>query len=159
MTWVTHSLKTSGHSNDSVTRSLKTSGRSNGLVIPIIASLWIFCRMTWKMSYAEFHLFEPSSQCFQHLFDFICTILSALNSYFTLLKQPLYTSNCGTQAFWRWRSLIGWKTKLKISYVHKMFQKKPKHFCSPNVYIKNEIFFCQWLVLHKKIQKINKAHG
>ena len=76
---------------------------------PIIASLWIFCRMTWKMSYAEFHLFEPSSQCFQHLFDFICTILSALNSYFTLLKQRLYTSNCGTQAFRRWRSLIGWK--------------------------------------------------
>ena len=37
------------------------------------------------------------------------TILSALNSYFTLLKQRLYTSNCGTQAFWRWRSLIGWK--------------------------------------------------
>ena len=42
------------------------------------------------------------------------------------------------------------KSKLKISYVKKTFQKKPEHFCSLHVYITNEIFFCQRLVLRKK---------
>ena len=42
------------------------------------------------------------------------------------------------------------KSKLKISYVNKTFQKKLEHFCSPHVYITNEIFFCQRLVLREK---------
>ena len=42
------------------------------------------------------------------------------------------------------------KSKLKISYVNKTFQKKAEHFCSPHVYITNKIFFCQQLVLRKK---------
>ena len=40
------------------------------------------------------------------------------------------------------------KSKLKIPYVNKTFQKKPEHFCSLHLYITNEIFFCQRLVLH-----------
>ena len=96
--FVTCSLETSNSSNDFDTRSLKTSGRSNSLVIRItMASLWIrfsifFCRMTfWETSYAiRSKNFTCSSghliQCFQDLFDFICTSLSALNSYFALFK-------------------------------------------------------------------------
>ena len=48
-------------------------------------------------------------------------------------------------------------SKLKISYVNKTFQKKPAHFCSPHVYITNEIFFWQRLVLRKKIRRIKEA--
>ena len=40
------------------------------------------------------------------------------------------------------------KSKLRICYVNKTFQKKPEHFCSLHFYFTNEIFFCQWLVLH-----------
>ena len=39
-------------------------------------------------------------------------------------------------------SLSDEKSKLKISYVNKAFQKKPsQHFCFPHIYITNEIFF------------------
>ena len=48
------------------------------------------------------------------------------------------------------------KSKLKISYVNKTFQKKPEHFCSPHVYITNEIFFCQPLVIRKKYGESKK---
>ena len=40
-----------------------------------------------------------------------------------------------------------------------MFQKKPKHFCSPNVYIKNEIFFANDLFYIKKYGKSIKPMG
>ena len=33
------------------------------------------------------------------------------------------------------------KSKLKICYVNKTFQKKPEHFCSLHFYFTNEIFF------------------
>ena len=47
------------------------------------------------------------------------------------------------------------KSNLKMSCVNKTFQKKPEHFCSPHVYITNEIFFCQRLVLCKKNTNTN----
>ena len=48
------------------------------------------------------------------------------------------------------------KSNLKISYVNKTFQKKPEHYCSPHVYITNEIFFCQRLVVRKKHRESKK---
>ena len=89
---------------------------------------------------------------FQDLFDFICTSLSALNSYFCFLKQLVYTSAdhgvdfftdvADYELFSVHDALSDEKSKLKISYVNKTFQKKPEHFCSPHVYITNEMFFC-----------------
>ena len=104
---------------------------------------------------------------FQDLFDFICTSLSALNSYFCFLKQHMYTSAdhgvdffsdvADYELFSVHDALSDEKSKLKISYVNKTFQKKPEHFCSSHVYITNEIFFCQRLVLRKKTRRIKEA--
>ena len=97
------------------------------------------------------------TQCFQDLFDFICTSLSALNSYFALFKTTRVHKRRSWSGFFAHVAdyelhgpLSDEKSKLKISYVNKTFQKKPKHFCSLHVYITNKIFCCQQLVLHKK---------
>ena len=37
-----------------------------------------------------------------------------------------------------------------------MFQKKPEHFCSPHVYITNEIFFGKDLLYVKKYREWKK---
>ena len=160
MTWVTHSLKTSGRSNDSVTRSLKTSGRSNGLVIPIIASLWIFCRMTWKMSYAEFHLFEPSSQCFQHLFDFILHNFISFKLLFhpsktTLVhKQLWYTSFLALTIPNRMKKL-----SLRYPMYTKCFKRNPNTFALRMFTLKTKYFFANDLFYIKKYGKSIKPMG
>ena len=131
-----------------------------------MAFLSIFCQMTCmgdELRYS-FKKFTCSSshltQCFQDLFDFICTSLSALNSYFALFKTTpihkrrswsgFFSDVADYEPFSVHDPLSDEKSKLKISYVNKTFQKKPEHFCSPHVYRTNEIFFCQRLVLRKK---------
>ena len=114
-----------------------------------------------RYSFKKIHLFERSfNSMFQDLFDFICTSLSALNSYFALFKTTrvhkrrswsgFFSDVADYELFSVHGPLSDEKSKLKISYVNKTFQKKPEHFCSPHVYITNEIFFCQRLVLPKK---------
>ena len=110
----------------------------------------------WETSYAirskKFTCLSGHlTQCFQDLFDFICTSLSALNSHFALFKTTrvhkrrlwsgFFFRFSRLWAFQRPQSLIRRKSNLKISYVNKTFQKKPEHYCSPHVYIANEIFF------------------
>ena len=96
----------------------------------IMASLQIFCWMTWKTSNAICSKYFTCSsgqliQCLKNLFDFIGTSLSALNSFLALLKQLAYTSD---------RFLIRRKIEAKDILCKQTFQKKPsKHFCFPHV--------------------------
>ena len=44
------------------------------------------------------------------------------------------------------------KSNLKISYVNKMFQKKPEHYCSPHVYMQTKYFFANDLFYVKNTE-------
>jgi len=164
---------------------VRNNNRSNDLVTRLLNVRTAWSSVLWRSFEfsVKWHAWETSyairskkltcssghlTRCFQDLFDFICTSLSALNSYFALLKKRCsymlkkhaYTSaNHGVdffsdvadyKLFSVHNPLSDEKSKLKISYVNKTFQKKPEHFCSPHVYITNKIFFCQRLVLRKK---------
>ena len=167
------SLETLNRSNDLVTRLLKTSGCSNGLVICILAFLWIFCRMTCmgdelRYSLKKFNCWSGHlTQCFQDLFDFICTSLSALNSYFALFKTtriPKCRSWSGfffrcsrLWAFQRPQSLIRRTIWAKGILCKQNVSKETRTLLLSHVYITNELFFCQLLVLRKKTRRIKEA--
>ena len=44
------------------------------------------------------------------------------------------------------------KSNLKVSYVNKMFQKKPEHYCFPHVYMQTKYFFANDLFYVKNTE-------
>ena len=126
----------------------------------------------WETSYAiRWKKFTCSSghltQCFQDLFDFICTSLSALNSYFALFKTTripkcrswsgFFSDVADYELFSVHNPLSNERSKLKVSYVNKTFQKKPEHFCSRLFTLEKKYFFANYLFYVKKTRRINEA--
>ena len=169
---------------------IRTLGCLDSSVIRIVASLWIFCWMTWETSCAiRSKTFTCLSghliQCFQDLFDFICTSLSALNSYFALTeitckhKQSwsgfFFSDIADCELFCINDPLSDKKSKLKISYMISRIQiEQVEHpACKQNISKETWTLllsaclnykwnmFCQRLVLHtckKYRESIKEAH-
>ena len=126
----------------------------------------------WEMSYAiRWKKFPCSSghlnQCFQDLFDFICTSLSALNSYFALFKTTCIPK-CRSWSGFFFRCSRLWAFHCPQSLIRRTIwakgilckqnvSKETRTLLLSHVYITNELFFGQLLVLRKKTRRIKEA--